>query len=251
MTPKAEDHLHFIANVPNLEELWARHIEIMTDYGFSRLIYGCTNYRTKHTLGDPDDFVILTNYEQEYVSEFVDNGLYLHAPMTLWASKNTGAENWQNIRRKMANTPITADVQRLMELNQKLGVNQGYTISFQTSRVRMQAMVSLCAKPELSGAEVQEIWDAHGADLVLLNNVMHLKIISMPYSAPKRALTIRQIEALQWVSDGKTTQDIALLMGVTVGTVEKHLRLARETLGVETTAQAVMKAALHNQMFLM
>jgi len=56
---------------------------------------------------------------------------------------------------------------------------------------------------------------------------------------------------LQWVGDGKTTQDIALLMGLTAPTVEKHLRLAREALSVETTAQAVLKAAFANQMFVM
>lgn len=44
-------------------------------------------------------------------------------------------------------------------------------------------------------------------------------------------------------------QDIALLMGLTPATIEKHLRLAREALNVETTAQAVLKAALQNQMF--
>ena len=38
---------------------------------------------------------------------------------------------------------------------------------------------------------------------------------------------------------------------LTSATVEKHLRLAREALAVETTAQAVLKAALHNQMFVM
>ena len=54
---------------------------------------------------------------------------------------------------------------------------------------------------------------------------------------------------LQWVGDGKTTQDIALLMGLTAATVEKHLRLARDSLSVETTAQAVLKAALQNQMY--
>ena len=55
--------------------------------------------------------------------------------------------------------------------------------------------------------------------------------------------------AMVWVGDGKTTQDIALLMGLTPATVEKHLRLARDNLNVETTAQAVLKAALQNQMF--
>ena len=40
-------------------------------------------------------------------------------------------------------------------------------------------------------------------------------------------------------------------MGLTAATVEKHLRLARESMGVETTAQAVLKAAFTNQMFVM
>ncbi|CRL11354.1 hypothetical protein NIT7321_02209 [Phaeobacter italicus] len=40
-------------------------------------------------------------------------------------------------------------------------------------------------------------------------------------------------------------------MGLTTATVEKHLRLAREALSVETTAHAVLKAALHNQMYTM
>lgn len=46
--------------------------------------------------------------------------------------------------------------------------------------------------------------------------------------------------ALDVVGDCKTAQDIASLMGLSAATVEKHLRLAREALDVETTAQAVL-----------
>jgi LuxR family transcriptional regulator len=81
-----------------------------------------------------------------------------------------------------------------------------------------------------------------------MNNVFHLKLLTLPYSGA-RQLTQRQREVLQWVGDGKTAQDIALLMGLSAATVEKHLRLAREALDVETTAQAVLKAAFYNQMF--
>ena len=81
-----------------------------------------------------------------------------------------------------------------------------------------------------------------------MNNVFHLKLLTLPYSGA-RHLTQRQREVLQWVGDGKTAQDIGLLMGLTAATVEKHLRLAREALDVETTAQAVLKAAFYNQMF--
>lgn len=46
-------------------------------------------------------------------------------------------------------------------------------------------------------------------------------------------------------------QDIALLLGLTPATAEKHLRLARAALNVETTAQAVLKAAFQNQIFIL
>ena len=109
----------------------------------------------------------------------------------------------------------------------------------------------MTARPGMSQDDVDAIWDEHGRDIHLMNNVAHLKILTLPYSGPNRALTPRQREALEWVGDGKTTQDIAVLMGLTSATVEKHLRLAREALSVETTAQAVLKAAMQNQMFVL
>ncbi len=80
--------------------------------------------------------------------------------------------------------------------------------------------------------------------------VAHRCLSSLPYHPPGRRLTLRQREVLEWVGEGKTTADIALIMGITPPTVEKHLRLARETLGVETTAHALVKAAFLNQMFI-
>jgi LuxR family transcriptional regulator len=103
----------------------------------------------------------------------------------------------------------------------------------------------------MTQADVDEVWAEHGPDIQLMNEIAHLRILTLPHSTPARALTPRQREALQWVGDGKTMQDAALLMGLTSSTVEKHLRLARESLGVETTAQAVLKAAFANQMFVL
>jgi LuxR family transcriptional regulator len=78
---------------------------------------------------------------------------------------------------------------------------------------------------------------------------LHLRVTTLPYTPAKRALTDRQREVLEWVSQGKTTQDIATILALTPATVEKHLRLARAALGAETTAQAVLKASFFNQIF--
>ena len=130
-----------------------------------------------------------------------------------------------------------------------MDVRAGYSISFKSISPRAKGAIALTARAEISQAEIDTVWAENGDEILVMNNVCHLKIMTLPYSAPSRKLTKRQREALQWVGDGKTTQDIALLMGLTPATVEKHLRLARESLSVETTAQAVLKAALQNQMF--
>lgn len=248
---KLRSYLEFLSYVKTLEELWDAHTKQMAEYGFDRLLYGYTNYRTATSLGDPEDFVILTNHEKAYIDGFLHSGLYFHAPMLHWALENEGAGSWKMISDMLSSATMTPQEQRVYEFNAAHGVTAGYTVSFTSVSARTKGAISLSAPIGAKQDEVDAIWDEHGQDILLMNNVAHLKIMTLPYVAPNRTLTRRQREALQWVGDGKTTQDIAILMGLTMATVEKHLRLAREALSVETTAQAVLKATLHNQMFIM
>ncbi len=245
------EYLTYISNAQSLEELWPAHAAQMAEFGFDRLIYGFTRYRTETSLGDPDDFTILTNHTPEYVQGFLHSGLYFHAPMLRWALENEGAGSWRQIYEKFDLGALTPQQIKVVQFNLTMKVKAGYTISFKSVSPRSKGAISLAARAEMSQEEIDQVWDRHGADIQLMNNVAHLKILTLPYSPPNRSLTKRQREALEWVGDGKTTQDIALLMGLTAATVEKHLRLARESLSVETTAQAVLKAALQNQMFTM
>ena len=246
-----KSYLHFLANCRSIEELWSKHTIKMAEYGFDRLIYGFTRYRYGTSLGDPEDFVILSNQAKAYMDVFIGEGHYTHAPMVRWALENEGACSW-NILGKMAQQNVLSEAeQRVVAFNQKMGVRAGYTISFKSVSARSKGAIALTARESMSQDEVDALWAEHGRDIHLMNNVAHLKILTLPYENPGRSLTKRQREALEWVGDGKTMQDIALLMGLTSATVEKHLRLARESLSVETTAQAVLKAAFANQMFIL
>lgn len=244
-------YLMFLSNCQSLEELWEGHTTQMKEFGFDRLIYGFTRYRTATSLGDPEDFVILTNHAKAYTDVFLGEGKYFYAPMVRWALEHEGAGSWRMLSDMLNTGTMTESERKWLEFNQEHDVVAGYTISFKSISARSKGAIALTAKPGLSQDDVDEIWKEHGRDIHLMNNVAHLKILTLPYTAPNRALTKRQREALEWVGDGKTTQDIAILMGLTAATVEKHLRLARESLSVETTAQAVLKAALQNQMFVM
>ncbi len=237
-------HLHAITNAQTVEALWALHTKRMASYGFDRLIYGFTHYRSGRSLGDPQDWVLLTNHGDSYMEEFLGKGHLYNAPMIRWALANTGACSW----RWMAEPGNLTDAEKVVVgFNLGQDVTAGYTVSFLSVTERTKGATALTAKIGMSQDEVEEIWAKYGDEITVINNVMHLKIQTLPYS--QRHMTKRQREVLQWVGDGKTTQDIAILLELTPATIEKHLRLAREALDVETTAQAVLKAAFYNQMF--
>jgi DNA-binding response OmpR family regulator len=56
-------------------------------------------------------------------------------------------------------------------------------------------------------------------------------------------LNDREVEALTWVARGKTSSEIAQILGLTKRTVDFHIDNARAKLGAVTRTQAVIKAA--------
>lgn len=231
----------------SIEAVWAHHVESMNQFGFDRLVYGFSRNRTKHSYGDRTDILVLSNHDPVYIQNFVDRELYRHSPMMRWASTTVGAGSWALI-------PEYADLEdpnflKLVALNQKFNVLAGYSISFKGTTSRQQAAIGLAARSDLTQDDVEGIWREDGRTILQMNNAAHLKMLTLPHEPMERQLTKRQREVLEWVGDGKTIQDIGQIMSLTPATIEKHLRLAREKLSVETTAQAVLKASFNNQIF--
>ncbi len=243
------DDINALADADSTEALWYRHCRTMERYGFTRLLYGFTHYRAGTSLGDPEDFVVLSNHAPEYLEWFIGQERYKHAPMVDWALNNNGVMSWSSIWDNQAKGLFTAAQNEIVEFNRAYGLTAGYTISFNSVSPRSKGAIALAAAPDIDQASLDRMWSERGAEVIALNNMAHLKAMSLPHVSAARSLTDRQREVLHWIGDGKTIADTALVMGLTGATVEKHLRLAREALGVETTAQAVLKAALQKQIF--
>lgn len=236
-----------LLSAKSVEATWTVLIEEMEQFGFDRLLYGMTRFRTKASLGNPADMLILSNHPDEYVRAFVTERLFVSAPMAIWAVENDGAMPWSYVAQ--IEDALTTEQLKVLELNKNFDVLAGVTISFPDPLPRQKAAIGLTAKPGLSQGDVDALWTTHGEEIEILAQVAHLKLASLPVPVDQQRLSKRQREALEWVSEGKTTQDAATIMGLTPATVEKHLRNARQALQVETTAQAVMKASLQRQFF--
>lgn len=236
-------------NAPSRDVLWDIHRRSMESYGFDRLIYGFTRFRDEWALGDLNDMLLMSNYDDTYLEGFVDSGLYRDSPMLRWAAENDGSSSW-GIMEGWKDSMSSAEW-KVLEFNKKMGVTAGYTISLREISSRHRGGIGLCGQDGMTQRDVDEIWKKSGDDIETLNQVMHLKMVNLPDDRSDRQLTDRQREVLEWVGDGKTTQDIATIMGLTSATVEKHLRLARQTLDVDTTAHALLRATYNNQIFVL
>lgn len=64
------------------------------------------------------------------------------------------------------------------------------------------------------------------------------------HEALNNPLSTREIECLQWLAVGKTISEAACILGISERTLRFHVTNARDRLGVSTTMQAVVAAAL-------
>lgn len=241
--------LNRIAASSSIDEAWALATDHFAAMGFKRANYGYTRFRHLKTIGDPDDALFLTTCDADFVKRYFLGAFYAKTPVFRWAERNSGACTWTWVKEAYEAGRLAPDEAEAVRQNAISGVTAGMSVSFPDASSRSKGALGLIADQGLTHVEVDRIFAARREEIMVVANVMHLTIVHLPQLSRHRALSPRQRESLEWVADGKTTQDVALLMGVSPAMVEKHLRLAREALAVETTAQAVAKGALLNMIF--
>ncbi len=245
----ALDHMQRIANARTPEDLWSHLLAAMAGYGFDRVNYGATRSNRDGSLGDMRDAVFLSNHPRNVMSDYFDMGFFMRTPMFRWVMTHTGACSWSWAEEERRAGRLSPEELVAQDMARKSGMLAGYSISFADPSPRSRAAMGLSASRGVTQAQVDAMWADKGNEILAICQMMHLRMQGMPFPVQRRPLSPRQREALEWVAEGKTTQDIAVIMGISPAMVEKHLRLAREVLDVETTAHAVAKAALFNHLF--
>ena len=241
--------LNRIATSSSIDEAWATATGYFAALGFSRINYGFTRFKHLKTIGDPEDALYLSTCDADYIKRYFQGGFYAKTPVFRWAEHNSGACTWSWVKEAFEAGRLSAEEAEAVRHNVAMGIVAGITVSFPEVSARSKGALGLIADPGVTPEAVDTLYADRKDEILAVANMMHLTIVHLPQLSRHRALSPRQREALEWVADGKTTQDVALLMGVSPAMVEKHLRLAREALAVETTAQAVAKGALLNMIF--
>jgi LuxR family transcriptional regulator len=230
----------------DVNAVWGVYSDAVEELGFDKLLYGGTRMpNSENRVGDIRDALILHRGPQGYADIYIGEELYLHSPSYDWAAKNSGFVSWREAMRQFSG-PARPEHMRILQINAQFGLRAGYVGSLNDVVRGMHGVIGMSPTGGLEQADADALWADVGTSIETLSNLLHLRIASLPMSLQRRPLTTRQREALHWFSQGKTMQDIADIMDLSSATIEKHLRMARDSLDATTTAHAVQKATSLN-----
>ncbi len=233
----------------DVETIWSHLCGYMRERGFGRILHGYSPNAIGPRPGARGDFLILSTLDRAVTGKIVDRGYYEHSLTFYWAMRNAGLCSW-SVTPEAAGMPDFAPSQDALRFFHGRGIDAGCTIGFPATRTRGRAVMFLVADQGISQRQVDQHVARHANEIFVVATVAHRSLIGLPFPGHDRSLTSRQREVLELVAEGMTTAAVAEAMGLSMPTVEKHLRLARERLGCTSTAHALVKAAFLNQMFL-
>lgn len=233
------------------EDLVALHGAYLEQFGIGAYLYATNPIAAEHgKAGHANDSIVASTYPKEFLDAYVGSGLYRVCPMMKWATTHTGVQSWDTIEPPCDLTALSREERALWKLFAESSVSAGFTLSFPLAHRNASAGMALMARSDVTQGDLDAMWDEQGCDIFRQCQLFHLCITALPAPAMAQILTDRQREALELVIAGRTMRDIAQAMDVSVTTVEKHLRAARDALHSDTTAQAVAKALVLHQIFL-
>lgn len=175
-------------------------------------------------------------YRDDWKMHYAQRGFHRIDPTLQKARRSIAPVDWSRLERD-------DDFRRVFNDASDFGISdQGLTIPVRGPFGDIGGLSVTSSLPQAEWAKLRS------AVIVSLQSVavhMHDMVIrsdSLSHLLKAPNLSQREIEVLQWISAGKSQQDIADILSISNRTVEVHLRSARHKLYALTTAQAVGRA---------
>lgn len=233
------DRLLDARNVPDIRRIYLQSI--------GKLGFGNCLYVARFNLPMPDsvlreDYHHFSNFPVEVTQHLLARRLLGSSHWLQWSLTNDGVV----ANRDIMSPDEPSETERIAMQH---GLDASYVVSLRGRIMGSHGMVVLNPFAWARYDDADRSWRQNGETVRLLSWLMHLRMATIRREQDKRVLTRRQREVLQWSSAGKTVSEVATILGVSVATVEKHLRLARSAMAADSTAHAILKAHLTQELF--
>ncbi len=222
------------AAASSIEELTVLCREATQRLGFHNFVYALrvpTNFANAR-------LIMLDGYPEGWVKRYFEAGHSDADPVIAWCLKQVVPIRWSDLVLEPG-----SHAEQVMREAAEYGLRDGVTMPVHSPQGELGILsLSLDAPPEVA-APITERALPH---VHLLATHLHQAVrrISGLEQDNGPQLTSRENECLRWTADGKTSREIAQLLGVSESTVNFHINNAMHKLDVVNRQQGVAKAAL-------
>ena len=186
------------------------------------------------------EYVFVNNYPKALWRRYMGDNLLKTDPLFRYCARNLLPVVWRDTRR------FADDEQdlRFMSLLREHGLRDGMTFPTR-SREGGLVVISYAVNDSDSGALFANPRHVP-ADLVLLGAHLHNAIDRLLREQSKNhrpaEISRRERECLLWVAEGKTTEEIAIILDISASTVTFHMQNVIKKLDAGNRQQAIAKA---------
>lgn len=222
------------ASASSIEELNVCCSKVTQTLGFHSFVYALrvpTNFANAQV-------IMLDGYPEGWVKRYFEAGHSEADPVITWCLNQVVPIRWSDLELEPG-----SHAERVMFEAAEYGLRDGVTMPVHSPQGELGILsLSLDALPLVAAPLTERALPyVHLLASHLHQAVRRISGLEQNYD---RKLTLRENECLRWTADGKTSSEIAQLLGISESTVNFHLANAMQKLDVVNRQQGVAKATL-------
>lgn len=202
---------------------------------------GCIYFALSHhvdVVSEADGAIRLHNYPERWAATYEAGRFALWDPVHRASQRTNFGFAWRNLPDMI---PLSRQDRRLMKMCAEHGLGEGYTIP---ANVPGEAHGSCTF---VSAGDVP--FPSEGVALAQLAGAFAFESarrLLRPHRPPEPVpvLTDRQRDCLVWIARGKTDWEISRIMNVSIETVVRHVKEARDRYGVHKRTSLLIRALM-------
>lgn len=223
--------------IEDLDELKAVDA-VMNRFSLALADFGYTSFLITGVPEPPqrlEPYILVNGWPKGWIEHYFKSNYYYDDPVAAWCRCSVNPFEWSEVPLDVKRTPRAAEV---MNVAGEFGLKKGFLVPI-VGGAGHQACVTMAGE--------RADYDPRGRRaLHLMSMYAHARCAALMGSEPdgrrRHILTIRERDVLAWAAEGKSSWEIAAILGITERTVNWHVEQAKGKLDAVSRTHTVIKA---------
>jgi DNA-binding CsgD family transcriptional regulator len=232
-----ERYVERIVNSQTTQEAFDIFCEAMRHHGYDRIAYSLVNDHP--SLGLPSQHGLATSYPDDWMKHYAARKFSLIDPVTRQVLTSRMPFFWSDVTAKLDRRLAP---QQMMDQAADAGIGDGIGISLRGEGPELVGVgIARSSLPASERNKPQDYTFLLGG-AYLLSTCLHETYRDLTIKSARAALSTREHDILSWGAEGKTDEEISVILNITINTVRFHWKNIFRKLAANRRTYAIAKA---------